>query len=205
MERYLITQSIISSWSYMHDCFDGCEDDAREDFLNALNRVKKEPSQAMLNGLAFEDEVYRCAAGAPRKRHQNWEPGIQMVAKIIRGAPVQVRVSRELSVCGMTFLVYGILDALKDGTIYDVKFLNKSLGSTEVYGKYLQSAQHPFYFYLVPEAEEFSYLISDGQDLYIETYRPEICRTAAEIIEEFISSITASGHLDLYKEKWLAK
>jgi hypothetical protein len=105
----------------------------------------------------------------------------------------------------MTFLVYGILDALKDGTIYDVKFLNKSLGSTEVYGKYLQSAQHPFYFYLVPEAEEFSYLISDGQDLYIETYRPEICRTAAEIIEEFISSITASGHLDLYKEKWLAK
>ena len=134
---YLITQSLISSWSYAHDCREGCEEDAFSDFMNALNRVPKETTPEMQNGIDFENEVYAEASGVRRAPHPKWESGIQTVAKVIRGGQFQVREQRLLTVCGKELLVYGVLDALKAGEIYDVKFSNKSFGSAEFAGKYL--------------------------------------------------------------------
>lgn len=205
MDRYLITQSLISSWAYCYDCYESSEESAMEDFMRTLRREPSERTQEMQNGLDFEREVYAAAANMDRQPHELWEPGIQAVAKVIRGAQFQVRLSREIEVCGMTFLVYGVLDALKAGVIYDVKFVNKDFSKIELAGKYLNSAQHPFYFYIVPEAYEFNYLVSDGQDLYKETYFREQARSADSIIGEFIQSISSNGLLPLYKEKWLAK
>ena len=204
MPRYLITQSLVSSWAYMFDCFEGCEDDAQQEFLQTLRREPKENSEAMQKGIAFENAVYAEVAGIPRKPIDKWERGIKAVASIIRGAKVQVRASRPLEVDGTEFLVYGILDALRAGTIYDVKFSTEYLGSYDAYGKYINSPQHPFYFHLIPGAREFQYLLSDGDDYYIEVYRREQTKSAAEIISEFIRSITEMGLLDTYKEKWLA-
>lgn len=204
MKRYLITQSLVSAWNYCFDCYEGCEEEAREDFLRTLRREASQQTEAMRNGLVFEREVYNAAAGRQREPHKKWESGIQAVASMIRGAQVQVRLSRQIEVCGMTFLIYGILDALKAGTIYDVKFLNKSFQSVDLYGKYLGNAQHPFYFYLVPEAAEFEYLVSDGSDLYVESYHRDEARPAAEIIGEFINSIKSMDLFQLYQEKWLA-
>lgn len=204
MERYLITQSLLSAWGYMFDCHEGCEEDAKADFLSTLDRQKKEPTQAMLNGLAFESEVYAQAHGLPRVPHEKWEPGIRKVAAIVGAAPVQVKAMREIEVCGMTFLVYGILDALQAGVIYDVKFRNKSLGSEDIYGKYLNSPQHPAYFYIVPEATEFRYLVSDGEELYQEVYARENTKFIGDIIAEFISSLDSMGLLERYKQNWVA-
>lgn len=204
MERYLITQTLLSSWAYSFNAAEGYEEEAKEDFLRTLRREKREPNENMKNGIEFEDEVYM-AAFFPRPPHKKWEEGITKVASIIEGAPVQVKVARELQVGDMTFLVYGILDALKAGTIYDVKFLNSSIGSNELAGKYLESPQHPAYFYLVPEAFEFQYLVSDGKDLYIEKYSREESRHISEFIAEFINSITQLGLLDIYKEHWKAE
>ena len=207
MERYLITQSLLSSWLYTFNCPEGYEEDAREEYLNALNRIPKEPNEAIQNGIMFEQECYREASGNRKEKNLDayqWEPGIKAVADIIRGAPVQVKASRELECCGMTFLIYGILDALKAGTIYDVKFLNKSMGGAELAGKYLESPQHPAYFYIVPEATEFKYLVSDGKDLYIETYERSQVPHIRSYAEMFIGSLKTDGLLDLYKEKWLA-
>lgn len=204
MERYLITQSLISAWAYCYDCYEASEESATEDFMRTLRREPSERTQAMQNGLNFEREVYAAAASMERTPHELWEPGIQAVANVIRGAQVQVRLSREIEVGGMTLLVYGILDALKAGVIYDVKFVNKDFSKVELAGKYLNSAQHPFYFYIVPEAHEFDYLVSDGQDLYKETYYRGQVRSAESIIDEFIRSISSSGLLPLYKEKWVA-
>lgn len=203
MERYLITQTLLSSWAYQFNAAEGFEEEAKEDFLRTLRREKREPNENMKNGIEFEDEVYMAAA-IPRPPHKKWEDGILKVAHIIKGAPVQVKASRELQVGDMTFLVYGILDALKAGTIYDVKFLNSSMGSSELAGKYLESPQHPAYFYLVPEAFEFQYLVSDGKDLYIEKYTRDESRHISEFIAEFINSITQLGLLDIYKENWRA-
>jgi len=98
---------------------------------------------------------------------------------------------------------------LKAGVIYDVKFKSEKFASSEsapgVYGKYLSSPQHPLYLYLVPEAREFQYLLSDGDDLYIETYHRDQVRGAGEIIGEFLRSITGSGLLPLYQERWQAR
>lgn len=204
--RYLITQSLLSSWGYMFDSM-GSMDEAKEKFMLTLNREKTERTEAMQNGIDFEREVYAEAAGTSRTPHPKWESGIREVAGIIQGAPVQVKAKRDLEVSGMNFLVYGILDALKAGVIYDVKFTSKNLASDSVYipGKYLNSPQHPAYFYIVPEAQEFRYLVSDGKAVYIETYRRGECPFIGDIISEFIASITDMGLLDIYKEKWAAK
>ena len=204
MERYLMTQSLLSAWAYQFDCFEGCEEDAQAAFLRTLRREPGEQTEAILNGISFETGVYLAAAGLPDKPNPKWERGTKAVADIIRGAQIQVKVSREITVDGMTFLLYGILDALKAGTIYDVKFMNKSMGGVDVYGKYLDSAQHPAYFYLVPEASEFTYLLSDGDDLYIETYRRENTRPISAFIHEFIESIRQQGLMDIYKKHWRA-
>lgn len=205
MERYLITQTLLSSWAYVFNCWEGTEEDAMSDFLRTLKREPTEPTDAMLEGIEFENEVYAAASGKKREPHAKWESGIQLVATFLRGAQTQVKAQRDIRVHGMDFLVYGILDGLRAGVIFDVKKKSKGFGSLELAGGYLESAQHPAYFYIVPEAYEFQYLVSDGQDLYVEKYRPEECRPISEIIEEFIISIEAMGLLPLYKEKWAAK
>ena len=204
MQRYLITQSLISSWNYFFDCREGCEDDAEEEFMRALRREKDEPTEAMLNGIAFENAVYDQANGIPYTG-ERWTEGVKAVSSLLIGAQFQVRLSRELQIGDMTFLVYGILDGLKAGTIYDVKFMNKSMASVDIYGKYLNSPQHSFYFYLVPEASMFKYLVSDGNDLYVEQYSRDDTRSICSIISEFVKYIDSAGLLDLYKEKWEAK
>ncbi len=209
MSRYLITQSLIASWAYMFDCRKESEKNAEQEFLQVLRREARETTEARQNGIYFENAVYAEAAGVSPKPECQWENGVKAVANIIRGAQMQVRLSRPLTLDGMKFLVYGILDALKAGVIYDVKFQNKKFSISEndpgEYGKFLNSPQHPFYFFLVPEALEFKYLLSDGEDLYIETYQRDQTRSAEAVIAEFIHSIAGMGLLDAYKEKWLAK
>lgn len=202
MERFLMTQSLLSAWAYQFDCFEGNEDDAQAEFLRTLRREPGETTEAMLNGRDFEDRVYSAAEGKTIRSDAKWRTGALAIADIIRGAQIQVKLSREIKVDGMTFLLYGILDALKAGTIYDVKFMSKSMNSADVYGKYLDSAQHPAYFYLVPEATEFKYLVSDGEDIYIETYSREDTRPISAFIHEFIASIKQQGLMDVYKEHW---
>ena len=202
---YLITQSLISSWNYLHQCREESQESAYNDFLNTLNRITKETTPEMQNGIDFENEVYKAAAGIPRSAHPKWENGINAVATLIKGAPVQVTAQRELTIGSMNLLVYGVLDALKAGTIFDVKFSNKGFGSAELAGKYLDYSQHPTYFVIVPEAQEFKYLVSDGEDLYTECYTRKNSRPFEEIAKEFLASLEAMNLLDTYKAKWVSK
>ncbi len=205
MPRYHMTKSLLESWQYMFDCYEGSEEKARDDFLLTLNRKPVEETEAMLNGRTFEDRVYRAAQGGAIRTDAKWRTGALAIADIIRGAQIQVLAKRDIEVDGMTFEVLGILDALKAGVIYDVKFRNKSIGSDDLYGKYLDCSQHPAYFYIVPEAREFQYLVSDGEDVYIETYLREQSRHIGAFIHDFLDSIKGMGLLDLYKEKWVLK
>ena len=205
MDRFLITQTLLSSWGYMFNCYEDGQEAAQASFLQTINREPIEQTDAMRNGVEFEREVYKTAAGIRRQPHPKWESGIQAVATVIKGAPVQVRVQREIEVCGINFLLYGILDAVKAGTIFDVKFVNKGFGSLELAGKYFDSPQHPAYLYALPEANRFEYLVSDGNDLYKEAYDRTNTRPISEIIAEFVQSVSAMGLLELYKERWAAK
>lgn len=200
--KYHMTKTLLESWQFCFDCHEGFEEQAREDFLRTLRREPTEPTEAMMNGHLFEERVYKLANGGTLRSDTRWFNGARAVADILRGAQFQVLAKRDIEVDGMTFEVLGILDALKAGVIYDVKFLNKSMGGADLAGKYLSCSQHPAYFHIVPEAREFQYLVSDGEDLYIETYRREQSRPIGEFIHDFIKSLRGMGLLDLYREKW---
>lgn len=205
MEPLLITQTLLSSWGYMFTCAEGTEEEAKAAFLRTLNREPFSPNEAMQKGSEFERAVYAEVAGATRTPHPKWESGIRAVATRLMGSQVQVRAQRKIEVCGIPFLVYGILDALKAGVIYDVKFVTKTFHSADLAGRYLDSPQHPAYLYLVPEATRFEYLASDGKDLYREVYERDITRPIGDIIAEFVQSLDGLGLFDLYEKKWVAK
>ena len=202
MGRLLITQSLLSAWNYTFDCMEGYEGDAYESFLQTLRREPSEPTPAMQNGIDFENEVYKLSGGYLRQPHPKWEKGIQAVASRIMGAPVQVKCYKDFTVSGHDFLLYGIMDALQAGHIYDVKFMNKGLGSGDVYGKYLNSPQHPAYLFAVPEAIDFTYLLSDGEELYAETYTRTETVYFPEIVADFVKWLKNMNLFDTYAEKW---
>ncbi len=198
----LITQSLLSSWGYMFSCWEGGQEQAKEEFMRSLNREPIPANEALQAGIDFERAVYAEAAGQPHPDYPKWESGIRRVADIIRGGQVQVNLRRPITVDGTRFLIHGVLDVLKAGVIYDVKYKVKSFGSLDLAGSYLESPQHPAYLYLVPEAREFRYLVSDGTDLYTESYTRQDTPFIGDLIAEFQTSIKAMGLFDLYKEKW---
>ena len=197
-----ITKTLLESWRYCFSCAEGYEDEAYADFLKTLRREPSETTEAMLNGLAFEDRCYRAAEGKTIRSDAKWREGALKVAEVIKGAQIQVPISRPIEVDGTTYLLKGILDALRAGVIYDVKFLNKSIGSADVYGKWLNCTQHPAYFYLVPEAHEFQYVGSDGSDVYIETYQRDQTPYIGEIIHDFLEFLKGEGLMNVFAERW---
>ena len=199
MARYMITHSLLYSWLYaMQDNPYGGERDAYKEFLQVLRREATPTTEAMQNGIDFENLVTDILHG---KGHvdNKWFEAAADVADFIRGGVLQVKARRDLQVRGLDILLYGRLDALKAGVVYDIKF-SKSYER----GKYLHSTQHPVYLALVPEAYEFTYLVSNGTNIWQETYRREETEDVQNIIEDFLDWLGMEGLLDLYKEKWLA-
>ena len=197
-----ITQTLLSTWGYTFQCQEEYQEDAYADFLAKLRRENPPPTDAMKNGLEFEDEVYKQADGLARTPHPKWERGICAVATELKGAVFQVKLQSVLTIGKTELLLEGVLDALRAGSIYDVTFLNKSFGSAELAGKYLESPQHPAYFYLVPEAFDFTYLVSDGSDLYKERYTPDMCRPFPELAKQFLDWLDGAGLMEIYQEHW---
>lgn len=197
-----ITKTLIESWQYTFDCAEGYEDEAMEDFLATLKREPKEPTEAMINGTNFENQCY-ALANDPQAIPEKWVNGTRKVAEIIRYGQFQVPVSCDLTISGRDIWLYGICDVVKAGTIFDVKFRNKSLGSTDVYGKYLDCSQHSIYLRALPEASRFIYLVSDGDDLYTEEYHRSNSKPVEYYVLNFLSWLQSSPELmKIYEERW---
>lgn len=201
--RYMITHSLLSAWLYaMKDNpFEDAttEKDAYSEFLQALNREPTVTTEAMQNGIDFEDLVTAILNGNA-DTEDKWYNAATTVANKIRGGVLQYKAYKEIEVAGLTVFLYGRLDALLAGTIYDIKF-SKSYDR----GKYFTSTQHPTYFELIPEAKQFSYLVSNGTDVWTETYSREESSDIKIIISDFFTWLSAQGLMEKYKEKWLAK
>lgn len=217
-----ITKTLIESWQYTFDCAEGYEDEAMEDFLATLKREPKEPTEAMINGTNFENLCYEMASGKNvveevfdgstcpangeanySRKYPKWCTGAKKIADIITGGQFQVPVSCDLTIAGRDIWLYGICDVVKAGTIFDVKFRNKSLGSTDVYGKYLDCSQHSIYLRALPEASRFIYLVSDGDDLYTEEYHRSNSKPVEYYVLNFLSWLQSSPELmKIYEERW---
>jgi hypothetical protein len=193
MSKTLVTQSLLASWNYIYKAYD--QDEAYDSFLRTIHREKLEQSEAMLNGIEFEALVY---SGKIPEDHK-WYKGASKAASMIAGAQTQVKAYKTVEIGGRAFLLYGIMDALRAGSIKDIKFSK----SYEV-GKFRDSPQHPMYLELVPEALDFEYIVSDGQEVYTEKYlRPEVV-PVEKIITGFLDYLEAADLSPVFFEKWTA-
>ena len=197
---YRITPSLLNSWGYIYQASEFtreaqsdeiCLEDkqalatekALESFVKTLSRVKEPPTEAMQRGIDFEAECYA---------------GNTCVSPIVEGGAFQIGCKKRINVDGMEFELYGILDVLKGGIIYDIK----RVGRYNIQ-KYLHSYQHDFYLMLFPQAYQFTYLAYDGKQLHTETYYPHNPEDKIiQGIRSFIEFLKAHDLLDLYKEKW---
>lgn len=183
---YLVTTTLLNNWQYLWKAREEYEDNAWADFISLLNREKKPPNEAMLRGLQFEEE---CIAGNV--------PGI---SEIIRGGTYQYSASKETKVAGIPVLLYGKIDILKAGIIYDIK-------STAKYElqKYHDSVQHHMYMTMIPNAIKFVYLINNGHETFIETYRRDEIRPVEPLIEQFYNWLHSKNLWQVYADKWQSR
>ena len=203
MARYLITHSLLSSWLYAlkENPYEDAtsERDPLQEFLRVLRREPTETTEAMQNGIDFENLVDNVVYGSGDPENR-WYKAAEKVANRVRGGIPQVKISRQVQVSGYTLVLHGRLDWLKAGEIFDVKF-------TKNYdpGKYISSTQHPMYFELVPEAQSFTYIVSNGSGVWPETYRRDESTSILPIISDFLEWLTVTGYMDLYQKHWVAK
>ena len=190
--RYLITQSLLSSWQYVFKSEDGYED-----FLKTLRKEPKQQTMAMLEGIRFENCLNAVLNGATIEPTHEWYRPIMELYPILQGAQQQVAVSKDVVIDGVSFVLYGKLDFLKSGIIYDTKY-----SKTYEVGKYLDSPQHPMYLELVTEAREFQYLICDGTYIYTETYRPGELEPIEQIIKYFMKFLDRMNLVKTFCDNW---
>lgn len=218
---YMITHSLLSSWLYsMKDnpyADASQEDTSKEDFLRVLRREPTPTTEAMQNGIDFENLVTDILSGKEvftmevheepnsgeiieSKVFPRWYGAACEVAGMIKGAQLQHVASKNITVHGMDIYLYGRLDALKAGKIFDIKF-----SKTYDRGKYVSSTQHPTYFEIVPEAYLFTYIVSDGNEVWTERYRADETPSIVKTIDEFLNWLELTGNMDTYKKYWKAR
>lgn len=207
MKKFWMTQSLLASWMYFLTADEDLADSAYESFLKTLRREKSEPSQAMLDGIAFEDMVNAIVDGRepvlPTHRRmqpatkEKWLAAAHAVARICMGGQSQTELTGEVQIGNMTFVLYGLADYVKAGTIYDIKKV-----TSYDYGKYRQSPQHPMYLHLLTPASKFQYLIFDGDRLHKETYRREDAPSVQTTIRRFLYFLEEMELMDVYMTYW---
>lgn len=206
MSRYLMTHSLLSSWLY---AMEGnpyedmtTERDPMSEFMQVLRREPTETTSAMQDGIDFEDLVTRIAKGTQRPGDADetaYEAAVN-VANRVRGGVFQFKAYKNITVNGTDFLLHGRIDVLKAGEVIDIKF---SKGYER--GKYFDSTQHPVYMELVPEAKKFTYLVSNGHEVWHETYFREETPSIHGFISDFVDWLVATGYMAIYKEHWATK
>lgn len=193
MAKHYITPTLLNSWQY------NIKNGTLEDFVKVLNKEEFEPTESILKG--FEYEKYM---------QENFE-------ETLNGA-YQVKVSKEYG----DYLLYGIIDCLKGGIIYDYKYTQ----NYEV-GKFYNNHQTLMYLEMVPEAKKMVYLITNKfdktdypdlnfkdisnieyevGDIFREEYAKDMFpETMDSILHKFEQWLKQYNLFDLYTEKWKCK
>lgn len=193
MSKYYITASLLNSWQY------NITNGTLEEFIKVLNKEEFEPSESIIKG--FEFETY-----------------MQENYKETKGGAYQVVVSKEYG----DYLLYGKVDCLKGGIIYDYKYTK----NYEV-GKFFNNHQTLMYLEMIPEAKKMVYLITNKfekieyaennfqdvksisyevGDIFREEYTKDLFpETMDSILYKFEAWLKEYGLFDLYTEKWKCK
>lgn len=195
MQKFLLTQTLLSSWLWSYKL-----DTGYDDFLRTLRRERTPQTKAMLEGIRFENVLNATLNGAEIDATHEWYKPITELVGVLTGAQQQVKLYRDIKVEGISFLCHGVLDFLKAGTVFDTKF-----SKTYSVGKYLDSPQAPMYLFLVPEARKFQYKVCDGTYIYTETYRPDEVEPIERTIANFMRFLEKMSLIDVFKSHWKAR
>lgn len=190
-----ITQSLLSSWIYSFKL-----DSGYDDFLKALNREKKQPTTAMLDGVRYENCLNSVLNGETIPEDHEWYKVITEMAEELYGAQQQVTLFKDVVVDGQPILLHGVLDYLREGHIWDCKFSKRY-----ELNKYLGSPQTAMYMELVPEARDFTYIVTDGKWVYRERYLREIVPPIESTIKYFMDFCKQRELWKILEEKWSVK
>jgi hypothetical protein len=153
------------------------------EFLDTLSRLPSEPNEYMQRGIDFEEECYK---------------GNTVVSPIIENGAYQISGKKVLRVSGINIVLYGRLDVLKGGTIYDIKRVTRYAPQ-----KYQKSYQHPVYLALFPDAKQFIYLVyDDTEKLHTETYYRDECVNIEGVIADFIRWLKENDLFEVFVSKW---
>lgn len=200
---FLVTPSLLNSWAYiflasqnvreaasdtmcLEDKADQASERAKEEFIDTLKKVEKPPNEAMQKGIDFERECYL---------------GNTPISQIIEGGAFQIVGKKNVIIDDIPVLLYGRLDVLKNGTIYDIKRVRQYKAQ-----KYLKSYQHGFYLDLFEEASTFTYLAyDDGEKLHQETYYRGQYTPTETVVKEFFGWLKLNDLLEIYEEHWKSK
>ena len=189
-----ITKSLLDSWLWAFKREDGWDD-----FLSTLHREKKPPTQAMLDGTRFENVLNNVLKGEAIPADHEWASVITEMSKDLYGAQQQVVLFSDCEVNGQPFLLHGVLDYLLAGSIWDCKF-TKNYHLNKYFWE--GTSQTSMYLALVPEARDFTYIISDGNYVYREKYPRDIVPPIEPIINNFMQYLKKHGLWKVYCEKW---
>lgn len=199
-ECYLITPSLLNSWANIWNCVDYVRESEKDEisledkqslarekafaeFLDTLGRIPSEPNAYMKKGIEFEEECYK---------------GNTVISPIIENGAYQIAGKKVIEVIGLKILLYGRLDVLKGGTIYDIKRVVRYAPQ-----KYQKSYQHPVYLELFPDARQFVYLVYDDDErLHTETYYRDECVNVEGVIADFIRWLKENDLFDVFISKW---
>lgn len=191
--KFYITPTLLNSWSY---CI---KNGTLEDFIKVLNKEEFEPSESIIKGYEFEAYM-----------QENY--------KETKNGAYQVPVQKEHG----DYLLYGKVDCLKGGIIYDYKY-------TKNYdvGKFFNNHQTLMYLEMIPEASKMVYLITNKfekteyaennfqdvknveyevGDIFREEYTKDMFpETIDSILHKFETWLKQYNLFELYAEKWKCK
>lgn len=198
---YRLTPTLLNSWSNIFNCEDYVQDkedddisyedkvakkmqEAKQEFINMLNRIPIPDNEYMKRGREFEKEV--CEG-----RDEEFSP-------IVEKGAFQVTLTKKIEVNNIPILLYGVLDVLKAGRIIDIKRVKQFR-----YPKYKKSHQHAIYLELVPEAIDFTYIVrSDNGKSDFENYNRNNIENIYNVISDFLSYLIANDLFEIYKTNY---
>lgn len=181
-----LTASLYNAFLYYHNGYS-----SEEYFLKVLRREPIEPTELMLAGITFEEEVQR----ATEKEISEEEDIVSTVANIVRGGDWQVNCGKRLG----DYWVYGRCDVVKKDEIFDIKTVQ-----SYDFNKYYHSIQHLVYMYAL-DIKKFHYLIAQNNSFFMESYfwdeeALNLLQSRVCDFDNFIYGV--QKYKDIYEQKW---
>jgi len=178
-------------------------DQTKLEFLNTLNKVPIEPTEAMLLGRQFEDDIYSACDGTYKQSgDERYDRCVDEAAELARDGLRQEKVYRDVRIAGYDVLLYGKADLIRRDWIYDFK-------RTKNYdiGKYAGSIQHSLYM-ACSGIHNFRYIASDGRSVWLEDYHYDDAMRDRMIgeVAAMLDCIFSDGELaPAYNTHWLSR